>query len=158
MAMSERTPLSIHHIGLAVRSIDQAMHFYGDALGLQVVNAVTLPDRHLKVAFVGAANTLIELLEPTDSESTVARFLDRRGPGLHHLCFGTPNIDAHLRDLKGKGVLLIDETPHPGADGQVAFLDPTSAYGVLVELLQSDANGTPETSADRVSEPSPDRG
>ncbi|GAC1316204.1 MAG: methylmalonyl-CoA epimerase [Chloroflexota bacterium] len=138
--MSERSPLAIHHIGLAVHSIDEAMRFYGDRLGLQVVEAMSLPDRNLKVAFVGAANTLIELLEPTHPDSTVARFLDRRGPGLHHLCFGTPDIEEHLRDLKGKGVLLIDETPRPGAHGQVAFLDPASSFGVLVELLESENN------------------
>lgn len=142
--MNERTPLSIHHIGVAVRSIDEAMHFYGDTLGLAVVDTVSLPDRNLKVAFVGAANTLIELLEPTDPESTVARFLDRRGPGMHHLCFGTPNIDEHLRDLSGKGVLLIDETPRPGAHGQVAFVDPASAFGVLVELLQPNTVKDPD--------------
>lgn len=135
--MNERTPLSIHHIGMAVRSIDEAMHFYGDTLGLEVVDTVTLADRNLKVAFVAAANTLIELLEPTDPESAVARFLDRRGPGMHHLCFGTPNIEEHLRDLQGKGVLLIDEHPRPGAHGDVAFLQPASAFGVLVELLQA---------------------
>lgn len=136
--MTDRSALGIHHIGLAVRSIDEAMHFYGDRLGLPLIETLSLPDRHLKVAFVGADNTLIELLEPTDADSTVARFIERRGPGLHHLCFGTPNITEHLRDLKDKGVVLIDETPRPGAHGQVAFLDPASTFGVLVELIEKD--------------------
>jgi methylmalonyl-CoA epimerase len=86
--------------------------------------------------FVQAQNVLIELLEPTDIDSTVSRFIERRGPGLHHLCFGTPDIRAHLRDLRDKGVELIDETARPGAHGEVAFLQPSSALGVLVELLQ----------------------
>ena len=130
-------PLAVHHIGVAVPSIDEAMHFYGDKLGLSVVDALELPDRQLKVAMVKTGNTLIELLEPTDPDSTVARFLERRGPGLHHLCFGTPDIREHMRDLQGKGVELIDAEPRPGAHGDVAFLQPASAFGVLVELLET---------------------
>jgi methylmalonyl-CoA/ethylmalonyl-CoA epimerase len=128
--------LKIHHIGIAVARIDDAMHFYGDTLGLDIADRLELPERSLKVAFVQAGNTLIELLEPTNTESTVARFIERRGPGLHHLCFGTPDIAEHLRDLKDKGVDLIDETARPGAHGDVAFIAPAAAFGVLVELLQ----------------------
>ena len=129
-------PLSVHHIGVAVPSIDEAMRFYGETLGLDVVDRRELADRQLRIAFVQAGNTLIELLEPTDPDTTVARFLERRGPGLHHLCFGTPDIREHLRDLRDKGVELIDEQPRPGAHGDVAFLQPSAAGGVLVELLQ----------------------
>jgi methylmalonyl-CoA epimerase len=132
----EQPPLAIHHVGIAVPSIDDAMHFYGDRLGLSIVDTVDMPERQLKVVFVQTANMLIELLEPTDPDSTVSRFLERRGPGLHHLCFGTPDIRAHLRDLRDKGVELIDDEPRPGAHGEVAFLQPASALGVLVELLQ----------------------
>jgi methylmalonyl-CoA epimerase len=129
-------PLAVHHIGIAVPSIDDAMRFYGDKLGLAVADALELPDRQLKVTFVQAANVLLELLEPTDPDTPVARFLERRGPGLHHLCFGTTDIKEHLRDLKDKGVELIDTEPRPGAHGEVAFLQPAAALGVLVELLQ----------------------
>src|SRR5207253_10987477 len=132
----EQSPLTVHHVGIAVPSIDDAMHFYGDKLGLSLAESLEMPERQLKVAFVQAANVLIELLEPTDPNSTVSRFLERRGPGLHHLCFGTPDIREHLRDLKDKGVELIDEAPRPGAQGEVAFLQPAAALGVLVELLQ----------------------
>lgn len=132
----EQSPLAIHHVGIAVPSIDDAMHFYGDKLGLSIVDTVELPDRELKVVFVQAANMLIELLEPTGIDSTVSRFIERRGPGLHHVCFGTPDIRAHLRDLRDKGVELIDAEPRPGAHGEVAFLQPSAALGVLVELLQ----------------------
>jgi len=128
--------LAVHHVGIAVRSIEEAMRFYGDKLSLTLKDELELPDRQLKVAFVEAENVLIELLEPTDPDTPVARFLERRGPGLHHLCFGTPDITQHLRDLKERGVELIDETPRPGAHGDVAFLQPTSAHGVLIELLQ----------------------
>jgi methylmalonyl-CoA/ethylmalonyl-CoA epimerase len=129
-------PLTVHHVGIAVPSIDEAMHFYGDKLGLSLLDSIDMPERQLKVAFVKAANVLIELLEPTDPDTTVARFLERRGPGLHHLCFGTPDIREHLRDLKDKGIELIDEVPRPGAHGEVAFLQPAATLGVLVELLQ----------------------
>jgi methylmalonyl-CoA/ethylmalonyl-CoA epimerase len=135
----EQSPLAVHHVGIAVPSIDEAMRFYGDKLGLSVVDTQELPDRQLKVAFVQASNLLIELLEPTDTDTPVARFLERRGPGLHHLCFGTPDIREHLRDLKDKGVELIDDAPRPGAHGEVAFLQPASALGVLIELLQPGA-------------------
>jgi methylmalonyl-CoA epimerase len=130
--------LAVHHVGLAVPSIDAAMSFYGNKLGLSIVDRLDMPDRQLRVAFVQAANVLIELLEPTESTSTVARFLQRRGPGLHHLCFGTPDIREHLRDLKDKGVELIDDVPRPGAYGEVAFLQPASALGVLIELVEAD--------------------
>src|ERR1700716_3561715 len=132
----EQSPLAVHHVGIAVQRIDEAMHFYGDKLGLSIVDSVELPDRQLRVAFVKAANVLVELLEPTDPDTPVARFLERRGPGLHHLCFGTPDIREHLRDLKDKGVELIDEIPRPGAHGDVAFLEPAATLGVLIELLQ----------------------
>jgi methylmalonyl-CoA epimerase len=138
----EHSPLAIHHVGVAVPSIDDAMHFYGDKLGLALVDSVELPERQLKVAFVQAANMLIELLEPTDPDSTVSRFLERRGPGLHHLCFGTPDIREHLRDLRDKGVELIDQEPRPGAHGDVAFLQPSAGLGVLVELLQAKATSS----------------
>jgi methylmalonyl-CoA epimerase len=138
----EQSPLAIHHVGVAVPSIDDAMHFYGEKLGLGLLETLELTDRQLKVGFVQASNMLIELLEPTDPDSTVARFIERRGPGLHHLCFGTPDIHEHLRDLKDKGVELIDESPRPGAHGQVAFLQPAAALGVLVELLQPTASSS----------------
>ena len=134
----DQSPLAIHHVGIAVPSIDDAMHFYGDKLGLAIHDMLELPDRQLKVAFVKTDNMLIELLEPTDPDTTVARFLERRGPGLHHLCFGTPDIREHLRDLRDKGVELIDQEPRPGAHGEVAFLQPSAALGVLIELIQEE--------------------
>lgn len=129
-------PPAVHHIGIAVHSIEEAMQFWGQMLGLSVVDRHDLPERSLRVAFVRTGNTLLELLEPTDEGSTVARFLERRGPGMHHLCFGTPDIREHLRDLHQRGVDLVDHEPRSGAQGEVAFLQPAAAFGVLVELLQ----------------------
>lgn len=128
--------LAMHHVGIAVRSIDEALRFYQATLGLPLVDRRVLADRQLDVAFVQAGATLIELLEPTSEASTVARFLERRGPGLHHLCFGTASIDEHLRTLQDQGIELIDQVARPGAHGEVAFLHPAAAHGVLVELLQ----------------------
>ncbi len=138
------TPPPIHHIGVAVHSIEEAMRFWGEKLGLEIVDRQTLHHFGLKVAFVQTGNTLIELLEPIDSSSTVARFLERRGGGLHHVCFSSPDIKEHLRDLADKGVSLIDESPRPGAHGEVAFIHPTAAHGVLVELIQARPSGSPE--------------
>ena len=129
-------PLAVHHVGIAVRSIEDAVQFYVDKLGLAVVDTLELTDRQLRVAFVKAENVMLELLEPLDPDTPVARFLERRGPGLHHLCFGSTDIREHLRDLKARGVELIDESPRPGAHGEVAFLQPSAALGVLVELLE----------------------
>lgn len=129
--------LDVHHVGVAVRSIDEAMRFYGDTLGLRMVDRRHLADRQLDVAFVQAGSTLIELLEATDASTPVARFIERRGPGLHHLCFGTTDIDQHLRDLGRAGVQLIDEEARPGAHGRVAFLHPDSTHGALVELIEA---------------------
>jgi methylmalonyl-CoA epimerase len=128
--------LAVHHVGVAVPSIDDALTFYRDKLGLALKDQMELSDRQLKVAFVDAENVLIELLEPTDPDTPVARFLERRGPGMHHLCFGTIDIAQHLQELKDRGVELIDAQPRPGAHGDVAFLQPSSAFGVLIELLE----------------------
>jgi methylmalonyl-CoA epimerase len=119
-----------------VRSIDEALRFYVGSLGLNVADRLSLPNHGIDVAFVQAGNTLVELMESTDPASAVARFVERRGPGLHHLCFGTPDIDQHLRDLQASGVDTIDPVARPGAHGDVAFLHPNAAFGVLVELLQ----------------------
>jgi methylmalonyl-CoA epimerase len=129
-------PLPIHHIGVAVQSIDDAMRFYGEKLGLAIVDRRVLAERALEVAFIQTGNTLIELLQPLDEQSTVARYIERRGQGLHHICFDTPDIDAHLRELTDKGVDLLDKVARPGAHGPVAFLNPSATSGVLVELIQ----------------------
>jgi methylmalonyl-CoA epimerase len=152
-------PLSVHHVGVAVPSIDDALRFYGDKLGLPLKETIELPDRQLRVAFVQTGNMLIELLEPTDPDATVARFLERRGPGLHHLCFGTPDIREHLRDLRDKSVELIDDEPRPGAHGEVAFLQPGAALGVLIELLEPSPSGRGQGEGESLpptSLPSPD--
>jgi methylmalonyl-CoA/ethylmalonyl-CoA epimerase len=125
-----------HHIGIVVPSIAAALPFYKDALGLEVGDARDMPDQAVRVAFVGSGPVRIELLEPLDDASGVARFLADRGkPTLHHVCFAVDDLAAVLDDLAARGTELIDRTPRRGAEGMVAFLHPRAADGVLIELI-----------------------
>ena len=126
----------LHHVGVAAESIREALAFYGDILGLEVADSMSLADRDLKVAFVDAGGAEIELLEPTSSDNTVARFIERRGPGLHHICFEVDDIEAAIDELSSRGAEFVDLEPRPGAVGQVAFMLPETGRGVLVELIQ----------------------
>ena len=128
----------IAHVSVAVHSLDAALPFYCETLGLPLRERRALTDRGLNVAFVGVGESQIELLEPADPEGTVARFLARRGEGMHHVCFAVDDITAELERLLAQGFTLIDETPRRGHGGLVAFVHPRSAHGVLVELLQRD--------------------
>lgn len=124
----------IHHVGLVVKRLVDAYPFYRDTLGLPLVAEATIPDQGVRVALLAAGDSEIELLEPIDGSSGVARFLAKRGEGLHHLCFESPDVVADLADLKGRGVELLDTAPRRGLAGQIAFLHPRACGGVLVEL------------------------
>lgn len=125
-----------HHVGIAVRDLDLAIDRYR-ALGLVVDAVEDVPAAGARVAFLKAGAIDVELLEPLGSDSPVARFLDRRGEGLHHVAFAVGDIPAELVRLERLGFELVDRVPRPGARGrQVAFLHPRSAHGVLVELVQ----------------------
>jgi methylmalonyl-CoA epimerase len=123
------------HVSVAVHSLDAALPFYCNVLGLPLTERKPLPERGLNVAFVGVGESQIELLEPSDPEGTVARFLGRRGEGIHHLCFEVPDVDAAIAELAALGVELIDRHAEPGAQGRVAFLHPRANHGVLIELM-----------------------
>ena len=126
----------LHHVAVAVESIPAALGFYHDILGLTNITIKTLKDRGLKVALIQAGESEIELLEPTSEDSTVRRFLDRRGSGLHHICFQVDDIEAAMRELGGRGAEFIEPVPREGAVGLVSFMPPAVADGVLVELAQ----------------------
>jgi len=126
-----------------VRSLDEALAFYRDVLGLPLRERRLLPDRGLTVAFVGVGESQIELLEPMAPDGTVARFLARRGEGLHHVCFEVPDIDAAIAELAARGVELLDRHAAPGAQGRVAFLHPRAGNGVLIELQETARDGAP---------------
>jgi methylmalonyl-CoA/ethylmalonyl-CoA epimerase len=125
----------IHHIGVAVKSIDGALHAFQDALGLPVQGTEELPGLGLKTAFLQVGESRIELLEPTDDKGTVAKFLRIRGEGIHHICLQVADIETALEQARAKGLQLIDEKPRVGAGGgRVAFIHPSSTHGVLIEL------------------------
>ena len=127
----------LDHVGVAVADVEAALAFYRDALGLPVAGAEEVASQKVRAHFIGAGATAIELLEATTEESPIAKYLSKRGPGLHHITLCVDDIAAALARLKGRGVRLIDETARPGAHGAlVAFVHPASAHGVLVELKQ----------------------
>lgn len=124
----------IHHIGVAVSSLEEALKFYRDVLGLPVHASATVEDQGVKAALLTIGESEIELLEPLSLESPVGRFLQRKGEGLHHICFQTPDVAAELEGLKAKGVELVDQQPRRGLAGMICFLHPRASAGVLVEL------------------------
>ena len=127
----------IDHVGIAVKSIDEAKKFWIDTLGLKLSHIEEVPEQKVRVAILQAGETTIELLEPTSPESPIQRFIEKRGEGLHHLTLQTDNLAERLKKLKGANVSLIDELPRIGAGGaSIAFLHPKSAHGVLVELCE----------------------
>ncbi len=128
---------SINHIGIAVRSIDEMRAFYEDVLGARYEGEETVPDQGVRVGFFLVGDVRLELLEPIDDESPVARFIERRGPGLHHIACAVDDLDARIAQLKTRGVRLIDEDARSGAHHmRIAFLHPKASGGVLTELCQ----------------------
>ena len=124
----------IHHAGIVVEGLATAYRFYREVLGLPLLREAELPDQGVRAALLSAGDTEIELLEPTRRDTGVARFLEKRGEGLHHVCFDTPDIEGDLADLDRRGVELLDRAPRPGLAGSIAFLHPRACGGVLVEL------------------------
>jgi LAO/AO transport system kinase len=128
---------ALDHVGIAVSDLDAALAFYRDALGLEVQAPEDVPSQRVRVHFIPAGESALELLEATAADSPIAKYVAKRGPGLHHITLRVDDIEAALARLKARGVRLIDETPRPGAHGtRVAFVHPSSAHGVLVELVQ----------------------
>jgi methylmalonyl-CoA/ethylmalonyl-CoA epimerase len=127
----------IDHIAIVVDDIDLALGFWRDALGLDLTHVEDVPDQEAAVAFLPTGASEVELVKPTSTTSGVARYLAKRGPGIHHICFEVDDIARTLETLKARGVRLIDETPKIGTGGkQIAFIHPESTHGVLVELYQ----------------------
>lgn len=129
--------VGVDHLGIAVKSIDDAVRTYRDVLGFKLEGVHVLADRRLKVAFMSAGGeTRIELLEPLGSDSTIAKFLKNHGEGIHHFAVEVKDIEGVLAELKRKGVTLIDDKPKSGAEGKkIAFVHPKSTNGVLLELV-----------------------
>jgi methylmalonyl-CoA/ethylmalonyl-CoA epimerase len=128
---------TIDHVGIAVADLGASLEFFRDAIGLELEPAEDVPSQRVRAHFLPAGQASVELVEPTSGDSPIAKYIAKRGPGLHHLCLRVDDIEAALAELKGKGVRLIDETPRPGAHHSlVAFIHPSSTHGVLVEIKQ----------------------
>lgn len=130
----------IHHVGIAVRDLDKALEFYRDVLGLHVHAMDTVEDQGVRAALLTIGESEIELLEPTSPEANMAKFIERKGEGLHHICFNTPDVDGDLEALKEKGVDLVDQKSRVGLAGMICFLHPKASRGVLVELATTMEN------------------
>jgi methylmalonyl-CoA/ethylmalonyl-CoA epimerase len=127
----------IEHLGIAVKSIEASLPYYEQVLGLKCYNIEEVADQKVKTAFFKLGQTKIELLEPTSEESAVARFIEKKGEGIHHIAFAVPSVKDALTEMESKGVQLIDKAPRDGAEGlSIAFLHPKSTCGVLTELCQ----------------------
>ena len=130
--------MKINHLGIATRSIDEALKFWSDALGLENVHTEIVEDQKVRVAMLPIGESRVELLEPTSDDSPISKFLEKRGPGIHHIAVEVDDIEASLAQLKAKGMRLIDEIPRVGAEGcLVAFVHPAATNGVLLELVQT---------------------
>lgn len=135
----------VHHVALIVRSIDDAIGLWRDTLGLELETIMDIPSDKVRIAFLAIGESKIELVEPTDDTTGVARFLASKGEGFHHVCFEVANLAETLLKLEIGGLELIDTAPRRGAEGPVAFVHPRACHGVLVELIE--APGGPAWSA-----------
>jgi methylmalonyl-CoA/ethylmalonyl-CoA epimerase len=127
----------VHHVALVVRSLDTALGFWRDTLGLELESVMEIVQDRVRIAFLGVGESKVELVEPTDDTTGVARFLESKGEGFHHVCFEVPNLAEALLRLEIDGLELIDTVPRKGAEGPVAFIHPRSCHGVLVELIEA---------------------
>lgn len=131
----------LDHVAIAVKDLDKAIAVYRDALGLPLSEIEEVPEQQVKAAIFGHGMGRVELICPTTTDSGVARFLEKRGEGLHHICVEVEDIEAAMAALRAKGAPLIDEAPKPGAGGaKVAFIHPKGTGGVLIELRQGPAH------------------
>jgi len=129
----------IDHIGIAVKSIEQAGKFYTEILGCKIEDIENIPDQKVNVAFIPVKDSEVELLESTDPDGPVAKYIDARGEGVQHIAFRVENIEEALDELKARGVRLIDQKPRKGAGGsKIAFIHPRETNGVLVEICERD--------------------
>ncbi len=130
-------PQYIEHIGIAVKSLEESIPYYENVLGLKCYSIEEVHDQKVKTAFFKVGQTKIELLEPTADDSPIAKFMEKKGQGIHHLAFAVNNIEQQLKTVEEKGVRLIDQTPRKGAEGlEIGFLHPKSTLGVLTEFCE----------------------
>ena len=130
-------PTHIEHIGIAVNNLDEAVKYYKNVFGLECYSVEEVPDQKVKTAFFMVGQTKIELLESTDPEGPIGKFIQKKGEGIHHIAFSVEKIEEQLEHLTGIGITLIDSKPRKGAEGlDIAFLHPKATSGVLIELCE----------------------
>jgi len=130
-------PSHIEHIGIAVKNLDESIKYYEEVLGLTCYNIEEVADQKVKTAFFKVGEVKIELLESTDPEGPIGKYIEKKGEGIHHIAFAVENIEEKLKHAEEKGVRLIDTAPRKGAEGlDIAFMHPKSTYGVLTELCE----------------------
>jgi len=130
-------PSHIEHIGIAVRNLEEVIKYYEDVMGLQCYKIEEVPDQKVRTAFFMVGQTKIELLESTDPEGPIGRFIEKRGEGMHHIAFAVKDLEERLEEVAAKDIRLIDQKPRRGAEGlDIAFLHPKSTYGVMTELCE----------------------
>ena len=128
----------INHIGIAVKSLDETLPFYRDGLNMPLCGIEEVADQKVRVAMLGIGEAKIELLEPTSPDSPIAKFLEKNGPGIHHIAYEVDNVQRAIEHMLKEGARMIDQEPRSGAHGtRIAFVHPKSSHGVLTELCQS---------------------
>ena len=132
------TAQHLNHVCIAVRDVEATIAFYAETFGLDPVPAQDLPDQGIRACLLRVGSSQLELIEPTEPDGPIARFIERRGEGLHHVAFEVENIDEQLQHLQDRGVDLIDKKPRVGLAGTIAFLHPKATRGVLIELVQKE--------------------
>jgi len=140
--MEANMPRRIDHVAIIVRNIEQALAFYRDTLGITPREIKEVPTEQVRIAFLpvgGPGGSEIELIEPTNPDSSLARFLEKRGEGLHHICLEVDDIDAALAEMQAKGAPVLDKQPRLAAEGRAIFLHPKGTHGVLLELVERDS-------------------
>jgi methylmalonyl-CoA/ethylmalonyl-CoA epimerase len=130
-------PARVHHVAVVVRDLEESLRLYRDLLRLPLELVLPIESDGVKIAFLVVGESKVELVQPTDPTTGVARFLQSKGEGFHHVCFEVADLAAELDRLAGEGIELIDRSPRRGAEGPVAFIHPRSAHGVLVELIEA---------------------
>ncbi|WP_425447839.1 methylmalonyl-CoA epimerase [Dethiothermospora halolimnae] len=129
----------VDHVGVAVKNLEESLKFYQDVLGMDLQGTEVVEEQKVKVAFLPIGDTEIELLESTDKEGPIARYIDKKGEGIQHIAYRVDDIEKAIEEMKEKGIRMIDEKPRYGAGGaKIAFLHPKSTHGVLIELCQRD--------------------
>ena len=130
-------PSHIEHIGIAVKNLDESIKYYQDVLGLECYNIEEVKDQKVKTAFFKVGETKIELLESTDPDGPIGKYVEKKGEGIHHIAFAVNNIEEKLKHAEDMGVRLVDSVPRKGAEGlDIAFLHPKSTFGVLTEICE----------------------